>query len=47
MAAALAINEESERCRALTASAPETMGSLAMSQFERADGGRLFQGLRE
>ena len=47
MAAALAINEESESLQALTASAPDTMGSLAMSQFERADRGWLFQGLRE
>ena len=35
------------RCSALTASVPDTMGSLAMRQFKRADRGWLFQGLRE
>jgi len=47
MAAALAINKKSEALQGFDASVPDTMGSLAMSQFERADRGRLFQCLRE
>ena len=47
MAAALAINENPSRCSALTASVPDTMGSLGMRQFKGADGRRLLEGLRE